>query len=247
MKNFKIISLGFLMLAVLVPPSSLDASGPAVTMLREQLVVQKRMVRGLMGRLERAEARLRETWIRVQRGGTDFYHAADGGEESSSLASREEDLRGAESELLMGVFETQQLRRSLLDALMMVEELQSEIRRLGGGEGRGDDQLSGRWTITIEPGGLEGEMSLLLDGTLVQGRYELDGGFHGSLRGTLVSGRLRLERLDSQLGFAAIYYGRLKVEGGQPKIEGKWEATQLSSGLPGGGGWVAEKIQDESD
>jgi len=214
-------------------------------MLREQVFIQKKLVAGLMGRLDRAEGRLQEAWTRVERGGTDFYHATDQGDDLKSLSLRDEDVRAAESELFMGVLETQQIRRSLLESIAHLEELEGEIRRLAGEQAGENDPLSGRWSLTIEPGDLEGEMVLILDGTLVQGRYELDGGFRGSLRGTLVSGKVRLERVDSQLGFAAIYYGRLNRQSDPPRLEGKWEATQLATGMPAGGGWIAQKIKDQ--
>ena len=239
------IRAGLLILVFFSIVLPLRALGPEVMMLREQIFVQKKLVAGVMGRLDRAEGRLQEAWTRVQRGGTDFYHATDQGEDMKDLGLRDEDLRASESELLMGVFETQQIRRSLLESIALLEGLESEVIRLGGKHDGEVDPLSGRWALTIEPGDLDGEMFLILDGTLVQGRYELDGGFTGSLKGTLVSGRVRLERVDSQLGFAAIYYGRLKAQANPPRLEGKWEATQLATGLPAGGSWVAQKIHEE--
>lgn len=247
MKSRGWISVALVGLIIVLSVLALEASGTEVDMLMEQLLIQKKLVAGLMGRLDRAEGRLEEAWTRVQRTGADFYHATDQGDDLNSLSLRDEDIRAAESELMMGVHETQQIRRSLLDSIALLEELEGELKRLGGEQRREPDPLSGRWSVTIEPGDLEGEMILVLDGTLVQGRYELDGGFRGSLRGTLVSNRVRLERIDSQLGFAAIYYGRLNRRTDPPRLEGKWEATQLATGMPAGGSWVAEKIENDAD
>jgi len=241
-----IISAGIIILGLLGPGSTDNLAGsPLRSFLREQITVQKKLIRIWMDRLDRAEGRMQEAWTRVQRGGTDFFHATDQGEAFGSLVLRDEDLRSAESELMMGLLETQQARRTLLEAIGLLEEWQDELKGIGGKD-EDEDILSGRWKIAIEPGGIEGVVILVLDGTLVQGRYELDGGFSGSLRGTLVGGRVRMERIDSQLGFAAVYYGRLVGPGDAPRLEGKWEATRLATGLPAGGSWVAEKIEEET-
>jgi hypothetical protein len=81
-------------------------------------------------------------------------------------------------------------------------------------------------------------------GTLVSGTYALSGGFSGSFRGTLVAGKVRLERIDSQIGFAAIFYGRLLGQGRNLRLQGNWEATQLASGLPSNGNWSARKTEE---
>ena len=62
----------------------------------------------------------------------------------------------------------------------------------------------------VEPG-QEGVAHLNQRGTLVEGTYSLSGGFSGSFRGTFVAGKVRLERIDSQYGFAAIYYGPARL------------------------------------
>ncbi len=74
---------------------------------------------------------------------------------------------------------------------------------------------------------------MTLDGTIVSGEYTLEGGFSGSLRGTLVNDRLRLERVDSRLGFSAIFYGRVARDGSS--IAGTWEATTFGAGASGAG------------
>jgi hypothetical protein len=83
-----------------------------------------------------------------------------------------------------------------------------------------------------------------LDGTIVSGEYTLEGGYSGSLRGTLVNDRLRLERVDSKLGFSSIYYGRVAREGAS--IAGTWESTTFGGGEPGAGRWHAVR-EDEKE
>ena len=108
-----------------------------------------------------------------------------------------------------------------------------------------EDLLSGDWTVRIDPGQQEGQFHLTLDGALVSGSFELDGGFAGSLRGTFVEDRVRLERIDDRLGLNAVYYGRLSRDG--TTISGTWEATELGAGSPTAGQWAARKFVPEGE
>ena len=93
--------------------------------------------------------------------------------------------------------------------------------------------LAGGWRLPV--------YGLLLDGTLVSGVYQLSGGWKGSLRGTLVGGNVRLERIDAQLGFAAVYTARIVSRGGEKRLEGTWDATNLTAGMPVSGTWVGRR------
>jgi hypothetical protein len=132
----------------------------------------------------------------------------------------------------------------VLDRSGLIASTEAEIRRLDGAVGPEADPLSGTWRLVLEPGGQEGLMFLRLDGSLVQGTYRLSGNFSGSLRGSLVSDKVRLERVDSQLGFVATLYGKLTGEGEAARLEGSWEATQLAVGMPSGGHWLAERVEE---
>lgn len=109
------------------------------------------------------------------------------------------------------------------------------------------DPLTGRWEVFINPGGRRGVYRLALDGTILSGDYVLDGGFHGSLRGTFVGDRVLLERIDSERGVDAKFYGRL-MPGSTRRIAGTWEGTQLApvpdSG-PVAGTWSAQQVPEE--
>lgn len=148
---------------------------------------------------------------------------------------------------MMHLTETQRLRRRILDMRTEREHVEAEVRRLEARVGVDEDPLTGTWTLVLEPGGLEGFMTLELDGTLVQGSYSLSGGWTGSLRGTLVARKVRLERIDSQLGFAAILYAGLATHGDRARLEGRWEATQLASGLPSSGTWLAVRVDESGE
>jgi hypothetical protein len=132
----------------------------------------------------------------------------------------------------------------MIENRTMIASIELEVRRLVAEVGGPDAPLTGAWRFAVEPG-QEGVAYLQQQGTLVTGTYTLSGGFTGSFRGTFVAGKVRLERIDSQYGFAAIFYGRLVGRGRNARLQGNWEATQLSSGLPSMGTWTATRILDE--
>lgn len=223
--------------------SAATASSPVVVTLQHDLEVQRFLQDEELAQLQRVKVKAAEHWTRVRRGEADYLHAHVEGESIESLRRRDEDLRLVEGQLLMDLFEMQQLRHSTIVRENLMAVTRAELRRLTGGSGPGKDLISGLWRLVTEPGGQNGVMTLQLDGTLIQGTYELEGGWTGSMRGTLVGGRVRLERIDSQMGFAAIFYGAVRVDGESVLLEGKWEATQLATGLPSSGGWVAQKLE----
>jgi hypothetical protein len=237
--------LGVLALIVL---GAVPAFGQAVSQnLRGQLKIHRTLLEDEFLQLQEQQGRLGEAWVRVEREMADLLRAHEQGETLETLQLRDEDLRQAESELLMMVFAVQRLRSEMISKRAAIEATEKEIRRLEEEVGIGDDPLSGTWRVVWEPGGLEGQMYLRLNGTLVDGSYRLSGGWTGSLRGTLVSNKVRLERIDSQAGFAAVLNGRLQSRGDSAKMQGTWEATELGSGLPGAGTWVAEKLEETEE
>ena len=221
--------------------------GATVTrMLRAELEVQRATVRDLLKQLEGAQTELEESWSRVDRLALDLLRAQRDGEDSQSLASRDSDVRDAEGELMMRLFACQRIRASLTTARRRIVNLERELKKLEAGEGNREDPISGRWKLVVDPGGLEGQMELNLKGTLIDGTYHLQGGWFGSFRGTLVAGRVRLERVDSRLGFAAVFYGEL-TDDEPPRLQGTWEGTHLTAGQPSSGTWLAEKIDETQD
>lgn len=233
-----------LALLVVAVAAGTEAALPLAQALREELRIQERLLSLNLSELQQQEEQIRAAWDRVDRQGEDLIRAEVQEESLDSLRLREADLRQAEAELEMHIHQAQQLRRELISLRVRFEEVLSEVRRLESTVGEAEDPLSGPWRIVIEPGGQEGYMSLELDGTLVQGTYQLTGGWTGSFRGTFVAGKVRLERIDSQMGFATILYARLVGSGVGARMEGTWDATQLASGLPSAGSWIAERVQE---
>jgi hypothetical protein len=124
-----------------------------------------------------------------------------------------------------------------------LEKIQERLRRialLDGGTGGAPaatraDALTGRWRVAIQPQGFTATYDLRLDGTVVSGSYQVDGGTSGSFRGSLVNGGLRLERIDSRGGFDSVWEGT--VAGG--RIDGTWTTNELVTGQPTRGSWTA--------
>jgi hypothetical protein len=105
--------------------------------------------------------------------------------------------------------------------------------------------VTGRWDVTINPGSLHGTLRLALDGTIVSGDYVLDGGFRGSVRGTFVGDRLSIDRIDSERGFDAKFYGRV-TSGAARRIGGTWEATLIAPATgPSAGSWSAQPARED--
>jgi hypothetical protein len=127
----------------------------------------------------------------------------------------------------------------MVDRRRTIAAMQQELASRSRGK---VDRLSGQWQVVISPGAQEGTFRMSLDGALVSGQFDLEGGYSGSLRGTLVEDRLRLERVDSKLGPIAVYYGRLSPDGST--ISGTWELSNLSAGTPTSGRWSATRVRE---
>ena len=220
------------------------AVGQVAESLREQAKVRESLLAKQLQDLGDMREGLREIWTRLEQQTGGMLRAQQEGESVESLGLRDTDLRKAETELLAALLEAQQKRSSMLENRTMIASIELEVQRLAAEIGGPDAPLTGAWNIVVEPG-QEGIAYIQQQGTLVSGTYSLSGGFSGSLRGTFVAGKVRLERIDSQYGFAAIFYGRLVGRGRNARLQGNWEATQLASGLPSMGGWTATRVVDE--
>ncbi len=209
--------------------------------LREQITVRETVLTGQMEDLATSREILRELWSLLEEQSGALMRAAREGETVDGLRLRDEDLRRIESEILGALFKTQQARNTMLENRTMLAALTTEVDKLSTEVGAGEAPLTGTWRLVVDPD-QDGMAYFEQQGALVTGTYSLSGGFSGSFRGTLVAGKVRFERIDSQIGFAAIMYGRLVGQGRNLRLQGNWEATQLASGLPSKGGWTATKV-----
>jgi hypothetical protein len=230
-----------LVISFLLPAT---ATAQVAESLRKEINIRESLLATQLRELAETREDLREVWTRLEQQTGGLLQAQRDGESVDSLRLRDEDIRKAESELLAGLFEAQQQRSAILENRNMIAAIEVEVERLESAIGGPDAPLSGAWRFVVEPG-QEGVAYIQQQGTLVSGTYSLSGGFTGSFRGTFVAGKVRLERIDSQYGFAAIFYGRLVGRGPNSRLQGNWEATQLASGLPSAGSWSARRIVDE--
>ena len=178
----------------------------------------------------------------ASRAASDFAGRSDASPEE--ILRREDAVAAAEGEVRTLLDRRRAALDRVLERRRNVALLDAELR----GKSRpssSSDLLSGRWNVTMDPGEQRGVFRLALEGTIVSGDYTLDGGFSGSLRGTLVGDRLRLERVDSQLGFVAIFYARVPRDGGS--LAGTWESTTFGAGAAGTGRWRAVPREDPEE
>ena len=168
--------------------------------------------------LERAQEQIRDAADRMVRLGDDLLRAQKEGEDSGAFTARATDSaaprpRSRPISARVSSSAPRSARRAYL------EQLQAEIKRLEEAAPSSGTSFPGAGRCD-RARRLEGHFDLHLDGTLVTGVYQLSGGWKGSLRGTFIGGDVRLERIDSQHGFVAVYNGRLVVGGSESRSKG---------------------------
>ena len=166
--------------------------------------------------------------------------AARGDVSVEEITRREDALAETEQEVRALLERRRLLADRLVERRRSIAALEAEL--MGR---KSADLVSGRWSVLLDPGEQRGIFRMTLEGTIVSGEYTLEGGYSGSLRGTLVDDRLRLERVDSKLGFSAIYYGRVAREGST--IAGTWETTNFGGGSPESGHWKAVREEEREE
>lgn len=200
---------------------------------RRRLATDTRTLTETTRRLETALSQLSAAARAVAEGAT----RSDTGPEE--VARREDTLNSSEQETRMLLERRRILADRVVERRRSIALLETELVP------RKPDGVTGRWTILLDPGEQKGAFRMALDGTLVTGDYTLEGGYSGSLRGTLINDRLKVERVDSKLGFSAVYYGRIARDG--HTIAGTWESTTFGTGGPGSGRWSAVREENAAD
>ncbi len=197
---------------------------------RRRLSADAKSLADATRRLEAAMSQVAAAARSVSEGAARSDVAAD------ELSRREEALATSEQEVRSLLERRRLLADRIVERRRSIAALDAELASK-----RPSDALTGRWAVIVEPGEQKGTFRISLDGTLVTGEYSLEGGYTGSLRGTLVNDRLRVERVDSKLGFSTVYFGRVGRDG---SLAGTWEATTFGTGGPGSGRWRA--VRDEA-
>ncbi len=202
-------------------------------------------MRSLLGIERRALAgetrRLADLSRRLDSAANDLTAASRGladaaGRSDSALAAASDAFTRALASVNAAAFD----QRLSLERIRLLRERVGDLEReAAAGRTEQEDPLTGDWRIRVDPGAQEGDLHLSLDGTIVTGSYSLEGGFTGSVRGTFVGDTVKIDRIDSRLGFLAVYYGRLMPDG--VTITGTWEGTELNNAGPTSGTWTAAR------
>ena len=221
-------------ITVLAADAAAEAARAELARERKRLAADVRTLADVSRRLETALAQLSSAARAVAEGAG----RADAGPDE--ISRREDAVSAAEQEVHTVLERRRLLADRVVERRRTIVALESDLTGK-----KPIDALSGRWTVLLEPGEQKGTFLMTLDGTIVSGEYTLEGGYSGSLRGTLINDRLRLERVDSKLGFSTIYYGRVAREG--TSIAGTWEATTFGEGNPGSGRWRAVREEEKEE
>lgn len=222
-------------IAALVIAASVSADTRADT-LRSLLSLERRSLAAEIRRLAAISRRLESAIADLTAASRAAAEAA--GKDDAAMADAADGLSRASGSVNAAALE----ERLALERVTLLRRRVGDLEREAAGTGtRHEDPISGDWHIRIDPGAQEGDLHLSLEGTLLGGTYTLEGAMTGSVRGTYVGDRLRFDRVDSRLGFSAVFYGRLLPDG---TVAGTWEATDLSGGGPSSGTWSAVKRND---
>lgn len=216
------------------------AADTAADAARAELARERRLLTADNGRLAEVTRRLESVLSDLSAACRAVSEAAARAEATDELTRREDALSSAEQEVRSLLDRRRLLAERVVDRRRRVALLESETQARKPG-----DLLNGRWAILIHPGDQRGVFRLSLQGTIVSGEYTLEGGATGSLRGTFVNERVRLERVDSKLGFNAVFFGRLSADG--KEIAGTWEATTFGAGEAGAGTWRAAREEEREE
>ena len=244
--------IALLSCSILISPSMRAAGSrneAAIDTLQLSLDLERKTRAEELDELERTTTRLgrAENGATIARGRL-IQLLRDRDADAGSLESADEAIEEAEAR----VHALEERRRAqahrLLERGQRIALLNEEIARRRTATRSVSDPVSGRWEVVINPGSRRGNYRLSLDGTLVSGEYTLDGNFRGSLRGTYVGDKLTLQRIDSERGMDANFYGR--VTPSQKKVVGTWEATAIAPSIgPAAGTWggTLQPDRDETD
>ena len=224
--------VGTLAAASLLASDVSDAARAELARERRRLGADAKSLTDVSRRLESALNQLAS----ASRAVADAAARTDNGPDE--IARREDAVSDSEQEVRALLEKRRLLADRIVERRRSIAALEGELLTR-----KPADALSGRWSVTLDPGAQRGVFRMSLDGAIVSGEYTLEGGYSGSLRGTLVNDRLRLERVDSRLGFSAIFYGRVARD--VSSIAGTWEATTFGSGAPGAGIWKALREEEE--
>src|SRR5262245_37263948 len=115
-----------------------------------------------------------------------------------TTAAKEKEIAEVESRRSAAIVRCREVLGRIFAAQERVAGLEKKLTALRGGDARvARETVSGSWQVLYLPGNNKGVFAIRQSGTLLQGVYQLDGGWKGSLQGTFIDGRVYLQRIDS--------------------------------------------------
>jgi hypothetical protein len=158
------------------------------------------------------------------------------------IAANEKEFTDAERQRAAAIDRGKMILARISEIQQRLDGLEKKIASLRETLPKARETLSGTWQVTYLPGMTKGLFMLRQSGTIVQGQYQLDGGWKGSLQGTFVDGKIYLQRIDSKLGRSSELQGVLLLDGKQ--IRGTWQNYNLTDGGASAGSWTATRQED---
>ena len=128
------------------------------------------------------------------------------------------------------------------DRLQRLRLFEEQLEELLARHGRPAGELTGTWDLTLMPTNQSGMCALRQSGAVVNGTYQLEGGWTGSLQGTLINRKVFLVRIDSKLGKSMELEGYLSADG--KRIRGNWLNHELAGSEGSTGQWSARRRTD---
>jgi len=227
-------------------PLDQDSAAIAATAIGASLDVERDILRGQQ-ELYRQAALDRDTAARKLAtlvADLDGIVQGTGPVSTETTGAKEKEIAEAESRRTAAMQRCREILGRILAAQERVAGLEKKIASLREGQPRaGRDSVSGNWRVIYLPGNYKGVFLLRQTGTILQGIYQLDGGWKGSLQGTFIDGKIYLQRIDSKLGRSSELEGYLGSDG--TSIRGTWRNYNLTDGGTAAGSWTASRQEDQ--
>lgn len=227
-------------------PIDSDTKAAAATAIAASLDVERDILRGQQ-ELYRQAAADRDAAARklaLLLADLDALVQGSGPVSSETTAAKEKEIAEAESRRSAAIDRCHEVLGRIFAAQERVSGLEKKLVSLRGGDQRlAKENVSGSWQVLYLPGNNRGVFALRQSGTILQGVYQLDGGWKGSLQGTFIDGKVYLQRIDSKLGRSSELDGYLSADGGS--IRGTWRNYNLTDGVTSAGSWTASRQEDQ--
>jgi hypothetical protein len=131
------------------------------------------------------------------------------------------------------------LREEIADSRERIRFIQDRLSTLHRAPPEEPEGITGTWDITYLPSNEKAVFTLRQSTAIVEGEYQQEGGYRGSLQGTLINGKLLLHRIDSRLGEVSDLEGQVSAD--QKSVKGTWLNRVIGDGSPVTGAWTARK------